>query len=543
MPPEIRNQIYGYLVDSKVCDQVEAANGKGKAQFHTNILSVNKKTYGEAHGILYGTSGPIVTVAFYLKDADTALEQGLVPFRRTRYTRSIVGRQLHIVVRPSFVPVHLREPFAFVLVGMEDIKNFARFLKFMNWAENDGRGISYEFNFEACQDIFQGIHFSPEETAQVHSGLVKSFSGLRASCQTCTSKGLTNPNLETSFLQKLNNRVIWLYAQTFEMFTGILALYNDACQLSVEGRFNTALRIYDHTIGTYMCSIGANPLLQTPDTSIQGSLAGRLITLMTAAQYSRALIYILGTYSDQYRGNLTSRVPMRDFRRALQGAEGMMDMLGGAITLLVVPHKVNLAILKILATLRTICGGSGEDIASAWVAAAELVVDEESKLTFLKLADYALSQALNPGSPNLSATRREMVKTFIEHLPFPLVPFDSYPPVKSTTVLNERHLLDTLKYNGPLYKKAIKPVAGRRTEPGSTEQVTYGDKVDPKHCQEVIQELAVQIKKHKGVFDFSVWISREHFFFKGSTSAMRNMGIGSNDITMGYPFENLQPPF
>ncbi|KAK6522212.1 hypothetical protein TWF281_002778 [Arthrobotrys megalospora] len=542
MPPEIRNQIYGYLLDSKACDKPKDVNGKPKPNFYPSILSVNRKTYKEAHGILYGTSGPIVTVALYMSNAAAVLKQGLVQFHTTRYTRSIAGRQLHIIVRPTFVPITKREPFAFVLVGMENIKNFCRFLKFINWAENDGRGISYEFNFEPYKDALGAVPGPPEASSGVQKELVDVFSVLRASCQKGKSKGLVDKKLEVCFFEKLNDRVIWLHAETLELYTKSLALYNEANDMLVEGNFDTALRYYDCIVATYTKSIDVNPLLQSPEAALEGSLSSRLVTIMTSVQSNRALMYMLATFSDKHKGAMKKKVTAKMFRQSLEGAEVMMAGIGGAMALMIVPRNINAAIWQVIAILRAINGDTGRHISMAYGYAARLVSDddEEGRLRLERLRDRTLESGGD--NPEL-ATRVKLIRSLVNALPCPLIPAQKYSPIKSTSVLNERFLLHELRYTGPYYRHDIQVVVADRKMPGEEEPTVVGERVDQEYCREVLEDLAVQRKKCRGVYDYSIWVGPESFHFKGSDKRMRDKGIPAKDVHMGYPFDVLRLPF
>ncbi|KAK6502397.1 hypothetical protein TWF506_002977 [Arthrobotrys conoides] len=407
MPAEIRNQIYGYLLDSKVCDKSLDANGTNKPQFHPNILRVNKKTYKEAHGILYGSSGPIVTVAFYMDAIEATLEQGLVSFHSSRYTRSIAGRQLHIIVKPTFVASSQREPFVFVLAGMENIKSFYRFLKFLNWGRNDGRGIGYEFKFEPYHHVLEAAPPTSDETPEVHRELVDLFSGLRASFQTCTSQGLADSNLESLFLGKLNDRIIWLQGEILELWMSCFKIYQKACQFCSEGLFDAAVNYYSYIIASYTNCIESNPLLQSPDASLDSSLVGRLIALITASQANRSMVYILGSFSDKHKGMMKKKVSLEALGKILEGNEAMVAGFGGAVSLLMVPRVVNVAVWQTIAVLRMICGDTAENISTAWGFAAGLLDedDDNNREKLETLRDHALAT----GSPHLRlATRLEV---------------------------------------------------------------------------------------------------------------------------------------
>ncbi|KAF3156454.1 hypothetical protein EYR41_007414 [Orbilia oligospora] len=539
MPPEIRNQIYGCLLDSRACDKSMDTNGKSKPQFHTSILYVNKKTYKEAHGILYGSSGPIVTVTFYMDGIEAALKRGLVSFHPSRYTRSIAGRQLHIIIKPTFVAFTKREPFVFVLAGMEDIKSFYRFLKFLNWGENDGRGISYEFNFEPYHNVFEDAPSTSDASSQVHKDLVEAFCGLRASFQTCTSKGLANSNLEAFFVGKLNDRVIWLQGEILELWMNSFELYQKACQLSVEGSFDAALSHYGYIISSYTNCIETNPLLQSPDASLDGSIVSRLITIITAAQASRSMLYVLGSFSDKYKDSMKAKVNLAELEKILEGNEAMVAGFGGAVSLLMVPKMVNSAVWQTIAVLRMICGDTSDNIANAWHYAAGLLDDEEEKARLQGLKEHALAS----GSPHLRlATRIEVAKMYMQDLPFPVRPYEKHKPVKSTSVVNERYILHKLKYTGPLYRQDIRMGLGKRKLPDSDETVRYGDRVDGNHCWQVLNDVRTQVLRFRGSYDFSVWVGPENFYFKGSNSNMRDMGIPSREFNPGYPFETIRFP-
>ncbi|KAK6330802.1 hypothetical protein TWF718_003002 [Orbilia javanica] len=537
MPPEIKNQIYGHLLDSKACDKSLDDNSEIKPHFHPNILRVNKKTYKEGHGILYGSSGPVITAALYMADGEDALKRGMVPFRSTKYTRSIAGRQLHIVVKPTFVSPSKRKPCVFVLVGMDNIKSFYRFLKLLNWAENDGRGISYEFNFEPCKNVLETASTSPGGDLQVHKDLVDLFSGLRASLQTCNTKGLTDRSVEAAFLQKLNNKVLWLQAESLEFWTNCLALYNKAAQLSAEGSFDAALKYHEYIMQVYKLSCGNNSSLQGPDASLEGSFLSRFMTLIAAIHVSRAMLYLLGSFSAKHKGNLKETICMEMFGAVLAANEAMVDEMGETIATLMIPKDMTAAIWKTIAVLRMVCGDSVRKISAAWGSAAVWTEDEEKKAKLEQLEFCALTTDLRDTPQIERAMRIAVAKMYIPHLSFPVLPWGEHTPFDSVSVLNERFLLRELKYTGPLYPNGIQGISGESTRPGSSVPAIHGGKVDSKHCKAVLKGLHNCTTKYRRVCDFTIWIGQDGFFFKGSDSIMRDMGKPPSNMYMSSPFD------
>ncbi|KAK6496242.1 hypothetical protein TWF481_002267 [Arthrobotrys musiformis] len=550
MPPEIRNQIYGCLLDGKVADTYEDLNGKVKPRFYTNILRVNKKTYREAHGILYAGNGPIVTVALYMTGAEEALKRGLVCFYETSFTRSIRGRQLHIVVKPLFLGPKMREPYVFVLVGMENIKGFYRFLKLLNWADNDGRGITYEFNFQPCGSVLEQAPTSSQATPQVaskvHRDLVILFMGLRASCQTVTTKGLNDRNVEGIFLSKLNDKIIWLYAETLELWNTSFEIYNEGSKLVRQGSLDAAIRTYENIVVCYTSSVESNPLLQSPDASLEGSFVCRLVTLITACQTSHAIINILGSFHDGYKGQLKKKATMDTLRRSLHGAEGMVAGVGGAVALMMIPKRINSAVWQIIALLRTICGCMAENIANAWGFAGDLADenDGERKALLYKYRDNASTidwdalRASGGHNDVCFTTRIRLAKKYLDALPLPLIPYDDNKPFLSTSAINERSVLKRLGYTGPLYRREIRPMISRGTDPKTGECITINDKVDEARCKRVLDRIDEESAKHKKNYQFSVWITPEDFFFKGTSGYFRDLGIPTREIAQELPFEN-----
>ncbi|KAK6542557.1 hypothetical protein TWF694_006505 [Orbilia ellipsospora] len=527
LPPEIRNQIYGYLLHIKHCDKSYNFAAILKYHLHPNILRTSKKIYREAHGILYGSSGPVITVALYDSYAASSLQEGLVSYFTTRYTRSIAGRQLHIVVRPTFCPPNERKALAIVLVGLDDIRWFSRYLRFSNWGRNDGRGISYEFNFESYGNALNEIEPSQDEAVnELQHTLVCYFSHL-ASVQTCTTKGLISKPLEISFLERMNDTTIWLRVEILEYVHFSLMVYNDAFKYWLKGMMDQAIVRYDFLQFLWADTQRANPLLRLPSRPDDHALYIDLTKLIIATKYCRMLAVILCHYHKLFKCQVNID---RYSKEALEKIMCHAVEVAGTIEAFDHFHMKDTAscFWHLAAVIRVVLKRPILET-SRCLALAVNSSDETTKE--LKVQSYRLvMDAIESETRLKKATVKKIVGSILP-LPFP---FSIKFMHKNTTVLTERYILQKLNYKGRLYETLILPLVIEKTDPDTGEEETVGDKVDKRLCRKVLMNMEKE-RADSCNSEVTAWIDSDTFHFKGSCKHMRDDGTPGHGA-ISFPF-------
>ncbi|KAF3930120.1 hypothetical protein ABW19_dt0206962 [Dactylella cylindrospora] len=533
-PPEIRNQIYRYLLDLKHCDRSIDSRGVEIHHFSPNILRTCKAIYIEAHGILYADNGPVVTVVCYFSKALEALQSGLVSHFPTRYTRSISGRQLHLAIRPTFVAPREREPVGLVLTGTSYLKAFSRFLKLWNYAFNDGRGISYDFSFEAYDNVLHSIEPAPEYTLQVHRQLVGGFAGLRASVQTATCKGLLDENLEKLLMSKLNNQIIWLRVETWEYYKLALAKYNQAANCWVRGDLDRAIMIYKYLNKLSTGVMRNNPLLYDSFCASAADLVNRdLVRLGFFCHYNILLARVIGFHRGtiKYPANEAGIPKERVFAGCYEAARAMATApqpLTPGLHRLAKWVKVELWLL-----MAFLCGHLGYSVDAPLEFYTEaLAISSESNRQRIE-ESIAIVEKVSEGGPKAKLNESTLEELFgkIRQNPAPISPLAD---IKSATVVNERYILKCLKYNGPIYEKQIQPLVINYTDPNTGDEMTAGDKIDQHLCRGILDNVDRE-RSDPCKNEFSIWVTPVDCQFRGSCEHMRKDGRPS--AAAALPFQ------
>ncbi|EPS42652.1 hypothetical protein H072_3391 [Dactylellina haptotyla CBS 200.50] len=530
LPPEIRNQIYSYLLDIKNCDKSVDDNAVQKSHLYPNILRTNKKIYRDAHGVLYGASGPVVTVTYYDSYVKKNLEDDIVYFFPSRYSRSVAGRQLHIIVRPTFISKEERQPYVFVLVGMENIRRFSRYLRFLNWSQNDGRGIYYEFNFEPYDNALREVTVSKEATAKIQYTLAVPFAN-QASVQTCTSQGLIDTQLETTFLARMNDTTMWVRGEIFDITYLYLTVYNEAFRYWTKGDLDQALARYRYLHRVFARIAHANPQISLPANPSDYALHKQLSKLVLFTNFDRLLATLLGRYYGTLKCARFIRQPKEAaYKMILPEVEEFACIMQAAPASF--PKGIASTFWHVTAVAQALLGKPRNEI----IVSYDLAIRGSNKTS--KEKKMQSRQLVVEASEMDSKLGDDIIEKLVKNLSQRPLSISINLKHSDVTVSNERYILNKLNYKGRLFENWVNPRILESIDPNTGEKITRGDKAEKNICESLLAEIDADLEATAQRMRSTVYIGSRSFALKGSCEPVQDKE-DPTQLTLPLPMGDL----
>ncbi|KAJ6257629.1 hypothetical protein Dda_7416 [Drechslerella dactyloides] len=298
LPPEIRNEIYKYLLDSNQCD-ISDIDGVEKIHFSANILRTNCLIYSEAHYLLYRANGPVVTISLGLAEAHQYMEEHLVCAYDTRYPAAIKGKLLHIEAVLSLSSMLYRR--SIVVVGMKNAMGLANSLRLSMF--NGNMKAKYNFDFQRPQTCL-GHHYSYDGDESAQQAIMDFFYGIQTPFADSTVSGALNKQSGHRFLAMINSPIVWGRLHSFEKAQMCLQLFNEANDFFLAHRFAFAVRRYRRVIRDFTDGFINCILMSSFEPFESNSKCTKLVSEIILSSHHNLLLCYIEKFKDSCSGTV-----------------------------------------------------------------------------------------------------------------------------------------------------------------------------------------------------------------------------------------------